>query len=277
MVTVHAVAQSGFGKGTNELYDKARPSYQPYVLSHIRNAVKGEPLLNIVERVMLGAGTGIFTRALLAHPDWASSIKSLRAIEPSEGMREVFSKSVNDERVTVTGGTFDTANVEDGWADLVVVAQAFHWCPDYDQAAAEFARILKPDGVVVLVWNLEDREGASWVAQLRDRYEFYEQGTPQFRLDLWRQVFDTPSYQKHFKPHEEKKWQYKLTSDLNGVVNRAFSKSYISVLPDEEKAAVKSSILDIVHRGDDLVWVDKEAGVFEYPYRTLVVVASKRQ
>ncbi|KAF7440539.1 hypothetical protein PC9H_000885 [Pleurotus ostreatus] len=274
MVTVHAVAQSGFGKGTNELYDKARPSYQPYVLSHIRNAVKGESPLNIVE---LGAGTGIFTRALLAHPDWASSIKSLRAIEPSEGMREVFSKSVNDERVTVTEGTFDTTNVEDGWADLVVVAQAFHWCPDYDRAAAEFARILKPDGVVVLVWNLEDREGASWVAQLRDRYESYEQGTPQFRLDLWRQVFDTPSYQKHFKPHEEKKWQYKLTSDLNGVVNRAFSKSYISVLPDEEKAAVKSSILDIVHRGDDLVWVDKEAGIFEYPYRTLVVVASKRQ
>ncbi len=71
----------------------------------------------------LGAGTGIFTRALLAHPDWASAIKSLRAIEPSEGMREVFGKGVNDERVTVSEGTFDMTNVEDGWADLVVVAQ----------------------------------------------------------------------------------------------------------------------------------------------------------
>lgn len=86
----------------------------------------------------LGAGTGIFTRALLAHPDWSSSIKSLRAIEPSEGMREVFSKSVNDERVTVTEGTFDTTNVEDGWADLVVVAQvsvtAYEaWGETYDE------------------------------------------------------------------------------------------------------------------------------------------------
>ncbi len=125
--------------------------------------------------------------------------------------------------------------------------------------------------------NCFGRDGASWVAQLRDLYEPYEQGTPQFRLDLWRQVFDTPSYQKHFKPHEEKNWQYKLTSDTNGVVNRVFSKSYISVLPDEEKAAVKSSVLDIVDRGDDLVWVDKEVGIFEYPYKTLVVVASKRQ
>jgi hypothetical protein len=61
-------------------------------------------------------------------------------------------------------------------ADLVVVAQvrsssyrtidtrqkpsafqAFHWCPDYDAAAAEFARILKPGGIVALIWNLEDR------------------------------------------------------------------------------------------------------------------------
>ena len=35
--------------------------------------------------------------------------------------------------------------------------QAFHWCFNYDAAAVEFARILKPDGVVALIWNLEDR------------------------------------------------------------------------------------------------------------------------
>jgi hypothetical protein len=38
-------------------------------------------------------------------------------------MRSVFSKSVNDERVKVSDGTFDTTGVEDGWADLVVIAQ----------------------------------------------------------------------------------------------------------------------------------------------------------
>lgn len=102
----------------------------------------------------IGSGTGIFTRALLAHPDWSgSTIGQLRAVEPSEGMREQFSKTVTDARVTVAEGTFDRTGVEDGWADLVVVAQvrnisvpllksdvngstqAFHWCPDYDKAA----------------------------------------------------------------------------------------------------------------------------------------------
>ena len=36
--------------------------------------------------------------------------------------------------------------------DFVVAAQAFHWF-DRARARQEFARILKPDGWVVLIWN----------------------------------------------------------------------------------------------------------------------------
>lgn len=73
----------------------------------------------------IGAGTGIFTRAFLAHPEWADAIKELKAVEPSEGMRDVFSKTVSDEkgRVSIIEGTFQESHIEDGWADLVVVAQ----------------------------------------------------------------------------------------------------------------------------------------------------------
>ena len=39
---------------------------------------------------------------------------------------------------------------EHGW-------QAFHWCPDYEKAAQEFARVLKPQGTLAFIWNLEDR------------------------------------------------------------------------------------------------------------------------
>ena len=48
-------------------------------------------------------------------------------------------------------------------------SQAFHWCPDYDKAAREFARILKPDGIVALIWNLEDR----YVIFLCSSFEYY--------------------------------------------------------------------------------------------------------
>jgi hypothetical protein len=38
-------------------------------------------------------------------------------------MREVFSKTVKDERVTLLEGSFDNTGIENGWADLVVIAQ----------------------------------------------------------------------------------------------------------------------------------------------------------
>ena len=122
----------------------------------------------------IGSGTGIFTRALLADPKWNAIIQDLKAVEPSQGMRDVFARTVKDDRIVVSEGTFDATGIEDNWADLVVIAQvrvvnsvlnhshvakmkAFHWCLDYNAAAAEFARILKPEGAVAFVWNLENR------------------------------------------------------------------------------------------------------------------------
>ncbi|KAI0690572.1 S-adenosyl-L-methionine-dependent methyltransferase [Cytidiella melzeri] len=267
------LAVKGFGTGTNELYDRARPSYRPEALVHIRQAIRGTTPLNIVE---LGAGTGIFTRALLASPNWSDAIKELRAIEPSAGMRDQFSKTVSDARVSIAEGTFDTTGVEDGWADLVVIAQAFHWCPDFNKAAEEFARVLKPDGIVALIWNLEDRDGAEWVAQLRDRIEHHEAGTPQFRLELWRETFTTPCYLQNFEAQEEKVFSYKLLGSEKIAVDRACSKSYIAVLPEDEKKNVVEDVKAIVQRGDGLVWTDKEKGEFEYPYKTFVVIAKKK-
>ncbi|KAF8892550.1 S-adenosyl-L-methionine-dependent methyltransferase [Infundibulicybe gibba] len=272
MPVVHQVAQTGFGSGTNELYDRARPSYQPFVFSYLAESVK-KPSLNVVE---IGAGTGIFTRALLAHPDWTTTVRELKAIEPSAGMRRVFSETVTDKRVSVQEGTFDTTDVETGWADLIFIAQAFHWCPDYNLASAEFARILKPDGALVCVWNLEDRNRSPWVADLRTRIEQHEKGTPQFRLGLWRQVFDTPFYQQFFQLPEEKVWPYVLHATVENVVERVCSKSYISILSDDEKAQVKEDVLAICRRREDKVWINESEGVFEYPYEAFMMIARKK-
>ena len=73
-------------------------------------------------------------------------------------MRGQFAKTVKDERVSQREGHFSAMGGEDGSADAIIIAQAFHWChPSYDAAAKEFARVLKPGGVLALIWNLEDR------------------------------------------------------------------------------------------------------------------------
>ena len=119
-------------------------------------------------------------------------------------------------------------------------------------------------------------DAAGWVAQLRDRIERHEHGTPQFRLGLWRATFDLPVYPQLFEKQEEKTWAYPLVGSREIVVNRAFSKSYIAVLPEDEKAKVKKDVEEIVERGDGLVWSDKEKSEFEYPYKTYVVVLRKK-
>jgi len=38
-------------------------------------------------------------------------------------MRDVWTKTVHDDRTSIVNGTFDNTGVEDGWADIVIIAQ----------------------------------------------------------------------------------------------------------------------------------------------------------
>ncbi|CUA72258.1 hypothetical protein RSOLAG22IIIB_00923 [Rhizoctonia solani] len=269
---IHDVAKTGFASGTNDHYDKARPSYPNEAIAALCSSIpKPNGPLKIAE---LGSGTGLFTRALLNHPTFGQDVGELRAIEPSEGMRDTFNKRTHDSRVTCLAGDFLNTGVEDGWADLVVVAQAFHWCPDYDKAAAEFARILKPKGVAAFIWNLEDRERSPWVAKVRDLIEPYEQGSPQFRLGLWKAVFDTPSYKSNFQSPENKIWDYTIPTTVQGVHDRAFSKSYVAILQPPESDKVHQGIDEIMESAEK-DWIDEKEGVFKYNYETLLVIMRK--
>lgn len=81
----------------------------------------------------------------------------MHAVEPSDGFRDVLIQTVNDPRVIARAGTFQDTGSADAWADAVIVAQAWHWCPDHDAALTEISRALKPGGVAFFIWNLEDR------------------------------------------------------------------------------------------------------------------------
>ena len=120
------------------------------------------------------------------------------------------------------------------------------------------------------------RDRAAWVAQLRDRIEQHESGTPQFRLGLWRAAFTVPTYKAKFHPQEENVWDYVLHGTRDIVVDRACSKSYIAVLSPEDRQKVISDIDAILQRKDGLKWIDEDKGIFEYPYQTFLVISKKK-
>jgi SAM-dependent methyltransferase len=136
--------------------------------------------LNYVD---LAAGTGIFTRLLIdactQRPGNSFRLKSITAVEPAEGMRTELSRLLFDKggfvpqlksqdllqdsvQTTAVEGRFDSIDLSSlelqGNVDLLTIAQAWHWCEDWDAALKTIAQVLKKDGILAIVWNLEDRE-----------------------------------------------------------------------------------------------------------------------
>jgi hypothetical protein len=88
---------------------------------------------------------------------------------------------------------------------------------------------------------------------------------------LWEAAFDTPSYKANFQAPESKTWDYIIPTTVQGVHDRAFSKSYVAVL--------KPPVSDEVHKGIDEImagaekeWIDEKEGVFNYRYETFLYV-----
>ncbi|KAJ1599296.1 hypothetical protein NDA14_006362 [Ustilago hordei] len=294
---MHKIARNGFdSSGGSGLYDRARPSYPLAAISTIiaeaTNADSPAPL-RIVE---LGAGTGIATRMLLATATSPSAdgtpppgVASLTAIEPSAGMRSHFETAIASATnslkqqmqdkgllspsasISVQDGAFESFDAGEA-NDAVVVAQAWHWCQDWNAALQQVAKALRPNGILALVWNLEDRQAAPWVAQIRDLYEQYEDGTPQYRHMYWHAMYKAPTCTSHFKADEPRHYHRTIPTTLQAVIDRVLSKSYISVLPQDKQVKLVKDISDYLNNTPDeqlgRKWIDKEQGVWEYPYRT---------
>ncbi|GMK54176.1 hypothetical protein CspeluHIS016_0107620 [Cutaneotrichosporon spelunceum] len=278
---VHAVAQQGFGAGTNELYDRARPSYPPAALRFVRDALAPGPA-TIIEP---GAGTGIFSRLLL-HADApypSFDLRALVGVEPSAGMRAAWDKGM--ERVPtaakgldlrVVDGGFDDlgrTGLEKGSADALVVAQAWHWCPDHEKALAESAAYLRPGAPLLLVWNLES-DGDAFHKRLRETYQPYDLDSPQYYRMRWHAMYDTAAYKSLFSPREEHHFPWEMGMTEDQVVDRIMSKSYMTMLKGGERDEAIAKIRQVI-RESDKEWIDKENGVFKYRYNTDIVMLRK--
>lgn len=132
-------------------YDAVRPGYP----AEVARWLVGAPSCQL--RVLdLGAGTGLLTRPLV------ETGHDVVAVDPSEAMLAVLHERSPQVRTAV--GTAEQIPVDDASVDAVTVAHAWHWF-DPARAAAEVARVLRPGGVLGVVWNV--REGrVPWVAEL---------------------------------------------------------------------------------------------------------------
>jgi SAM-dependent methyltransferase len=198
-----------------ENYVRYRPGYPPEVLDLLR-AECGLQASHIVADI--ASGTGVFTRMLLENGN------SVFAVEPNTEMREagVHELGSYDRLVSVAGKAEETT-LRSASVDFVTVAQAAHWF-DLPRARTEFARILRPEGWCVLIWN--ERRTAT-TPFLRD----YEQLLLTYGTDYKevRHERTTAIIHEFFAPvpHQERVFDLRQQFDYEGAAGRLLSSSYV--------------------------------------------------
>ena len=104
----------------------------------------------------LGAGTGLLTGVLLA------AGHEVVAVAPAEPM--LAQLRARHPEVPTHVGDAEAIPLPASSVDAVLAGQAAHWF-DPEPAAVQLRRVLRPGGVVGLVWNTRDEE-VPWVAAL---------------------------------------------------------------------------------------------------------------
>lgn len=129
--------------GKAEAYAIGRPGYPKAAIDYICSLVPQDAVF-----ADIGAGTGKFTVTL------AERGYSVFAVEPNADMRgQLVITLAPFPKVEIMDGTAEVTTLPDHSVDVITVAHALHWF-NLDAFRAECRRIIKPDGLVVVIYNL---------------------------------------------------------------------------------------------------------------------------
>jgi SAM-dependent methyltransferase len=169
----------------------------------------------------LGAGTGALTRLL------EERVARVLAVEPDARMVDVLRR--RSPEVPAVQSWAEHLPLRPGSLDAVTVASAWHWM-DPEPTLAEIGRVLRPGGVLGVIWNGADRT-VGWVADLLGARD----PSPGDRDRGERHRFALPAGTPFEEPEETVvEWTMAMTGEQLVGLAATYS-STITMTPDERE------------------------------------------
>jgi ubiquinone/menaquinone biosynthesis C-methylase UbiE len=196
-------------------YAKNRPTYPTSILTYFLEQ-KIIACNTIVADI--GSGTGHFTKLLVKIAD------RIYGVEPNQAMRQ---KAVDlltpYPNSIILNGSAEQTGLDYQSIDIITIAQAFHWF-DIQGIQKEFARILKPQGWIIILWNERNKEDDPFgIAYdqllLRECPKYLNSPHRSLNREKIREFFQTDSINYKMFHHEQ-------ILSLEGFLGRSFSSSY---------------------------------------------------
>ena len=253
--SLHPAAKRGFSASA-ELYQQVRPDYPAEISQWLSETLALPADAHLLD---LGCGTGKFIpylRPLSTH---------INAIDPVPEMLAQLKLAHPD--IHAIEGASQQLPLPDHSLNAVFCAQSFHWFAD-TATLQELARVLKPQGYLVLIWNQRDTR-VDWVQALADCIAPLEGDTPRYHSGAWRQVF---TQQTLFQPYAETTMAQQQHGCVEQVVSkRLLSTSFIAALPVQQQAHLKQQFEQIIQQ----YTAKRTEEMIDFPYITHIYVFKK--
>jgi SAM-dependent methyltransferase len=196
------------------VYEAARPPFPQAAIDWLAAHLAIGPESRVLD---LAAGTGRLTAPL------AALTPHLVAVEPIAEMRGVLMRALPG--VEVLDGVAEEIPLATGAVDAITVAQAFHWF-DPEPAFSEMARVLRPGGMLGLVWHAPDLDDALQ-ARFRDLIGRYRGDQPYYARTT---TIDALEHQDLFAPAGHTSIRDVHRYDGEALANLALSTSHVAIL-----------------------------------------------
>lgn len=217
-------------------YVAARPRYPAGVIDVLTQKIGFSSSWVVAD---IGSGTGISAELFLRNAN------TVYAVEPNDAMRQAAERLLRGQSgFHSLAAAAEATGLPAGSVDLVVAAQAFHWF-DIGAFRAECARILRPGGAALLMWNDRDDSADGFAID-------YERLLMRFGTDYCavRHRNVSPTAIAAFFGGEPMfvELPNQQTLDWDGLKARLLSSSYVPPAGDSRSQAMLTALRELFDR-----------------------------